>query len=493
MKRHLVLFLLIFPLSFAAASDLSRSSGLRDESDRHFTTMDGNRVHTLVYNYGSVGRPMAEPSLEWPAGTGQGYGFEFGLMVGARVTGHDGQPLIFMNESMLVGGVSGDGGNNWQPLAGYAAAEPNTQIARSDDPSTWPETWESWSGIDENGVLADLEATYVMDDRSNTRHANAYTAMAADSSYAGAGIRVQVRHYQWSSAELEDVLLCVYDVANISDHAFDSVVVGMRGDPHLGGAGDYYDDNVGFIDLDGYDPFTGQTLATVNNLIYGWDTDGVGDTHFGEDAVGVFGIHLVHHNEDDFFRSLLVPAFTTSSYSEDVWWTRFTQTTIDTSAFYQDGDNLMIWGSDFFSLAPGEQRLMFVAFVFGENMNDLLVNTAAIDNTVAELFSGFVSVEGESEFQSPATVHLVNAYPNPFNPTTEIHYDLRLDQRVQVTIYDLNGRLVKTVLNEHQSHGHHSLTWHGTDDLGNPLASGIYLVQLVTAEETHSRKLMLIK
>jgi hypothetical protein len=85
----------------------------------------------------------------------------------------------------------------------------------------------------------------------------------------------------------------------------------------------------------------------------------------------------------------------------------------------------------------------------------------------------------------------LDAYPNPFNPMTRIAFELPVDGRALVRIHDLSGRLVRTLVDGERPAGRHEVTWQGRDDRGQPLASGVYLVQLRTAQGHESRKLVL--
>ena len=75
--------------SLERSQHMSKAAAL---SDRKAGTHNGNRVRTLFYNYGSIGRPNTEPSMEWPIGSGRGYAFEFGVIAGARIKTYGGQP-----------------------------------------------------------------------------------------------------------------------------------------------------------------------------------------------------------------------------------------------------------------------------------------------------------------------------------------------------------------------------------------------------------------
>ena len=75
----------------------------------------------------------------------------------------------------------------------------------------------------------------------------------------------------------------------------------------------------------------------------------------------------------------------------------------------------------------------------------------------------------------PITYKLYNAYPNPFNPVTTLRYDLPEDALVNITIYDMMGRVVKTLINDQQTTGYRSLQWNATNDAGQPVSAGVYL------------------
>ncbi len=84
--------------------------------------------------------------------------------------------------------------------------------------------------------------------------------------------------------------------------------------------------------------------------------------------------------------------------------------------------------------------------------------------------------------------------PNPFNPSTVIRYDVPAGgASVSLRIFDVNGRLVKTLVSETLSPGEKSATWHGDDDRGNRVASGVYFYSIETPGFRETRKLVLMK
>jgi hypothetical protein len=89
---------------------------------------------------------------------------------------------------------------------------------------------------------------------------------------------------------------------------------------------------------------------------------------------------------------------------------------------------------------------------------------------------------------TPKQFLLAQNYPNPFNPTTVISYQLPVSTLVTLKVYDELGRLVRTMVNERETSGAHSVTF----DAGN-LSSGVYFYRLTAGSFVETKKLMLIK
>jgi hypothetical protein len=88
---------------------------------------------------------------------------------------------------------------------------------------------------------------------------------------------------------------------------------------------------------------------------------------------------------------------------------------------------------------------------------------------------------------------LYHNYPNPFNSTTTISYDLLKNAGVIIKAYNLLGHEVKTLVNENQVAGYHSVTWNGTDYLGNIVSSGAYIYRLRVDDKIKTKKMLYIK
>ncbi|MCK4957674.1 MAG: T9SS type A sorting domain-containing protein, partial [Candidatus Cloacimonetes bacterium] len=88
---------------------------------------------------------------------------------------------------------------------------------------------------------------------------------------------------------------------------------------------------------------------------------------------------------------------------------------------------------------------------------------------------------------------LGNNYPNPFNPTTTISFNLAEGGNVELGIYNVKGQKVSTIVNEHKSAGSHSIVWNGTDDRGTGLTSGVYFYRIKSGKFTSTKKMILLK
>ena len=87
----------------------------------------------------------------------------------------------------------------------------------------------------------------------------------------------------------------------------------------------------------------------------------------------------------------------------------------------------------------------------------------------------------------------MNLYPNPFNPTLTIQYNLDIQQDVVIDIYNILGQKVNQLLDQEMMPGYHSIQWNGVNDQGVPVGSGIYLVKISSENKSYLGKVTLIK
>ena len=104
-----------------------------------------------------------------------------------------------------------------------------------------------------------------------------------------------------------------------------------------------------------------------------------------------------------------------------------------------------------------------------------------------------IGTAGIDEEAGPTSFTLFPAYPNPFNPMTTLRYDLPEQATVNIIIYDMLGREVKTLVNTTQDAGFKSVIWDATNDYGKPVSAGIYLYQIQSGEFVQTGKMVLLK
>jgi hypothetical protein len=125
--------------------------------------------------------------------------------------------------------------------------------------------------------------------------------------------------------------------------------------------------------------------------------------------------------------------------------------------------------------------------------------TDGIDTVEANNAPFTITVDGgwamnaSAEALIPEVIALHQNYPNPFNPVTTLRYDLPEQTLVNITIYDMLGRQVKTLANQAQDAGHKSAIWDATNDYGKPVSAGIYLYQIQAGEYISTKKMVLLK
>ena len=102
---------------------------------------------------------------------------------------------------------------------------------------------------------------------------------------------------------------------------------------------------------------------------------------------------------------------------------------------------------------------------------------------------GDITVAPENDnLSSPSKISINAAYPNPFNPSTNISFSLDQYYNVSVDIYNLRGELVSNLLKEGLVAGNHSVIWNASDQ-----SSGVYLLRVSTDNFISTQKVMLIK
>lgn len=109
--------------------------------------------------------------------------------------------------------------------------------------------------------------------------------------------------------------------------------------------------------------------------------------------------------------------------------------------------------------------------------------------------SGVMSENGPimAETSLPRDFQLYQNFPNPFNPTTKIRFELPHEAQTQITIFNINGQVVKTLVNCKFKPGYHEITWNGLNDFDSKVSSGIYYLQIKAGHYKDVRKMAFIK
>jgi len=113
------------------------------------------------------------------------------------------------------------------------------------------------------------------------------------------------------------------------------------------------------------------------------------------------------------------------------------------------------------------------------------------ENDLIKEVEQYTNIENRAD--EPAVFDLARNFPNPFNSSTVIDYSLDQDGIIKIGIYDVAGRLVRTIINGRQTAGRHRTVWDGTDMAGMPVGSGIYFYRLESDCGRITRKMNLIR
>ena len=115
--------------------------------------------------------------------------------------------------------------------------------------------------------------------------------------------------------------------------------------------------------------------------------------------------------------------------------------------------------------------------------------------TVAQawVYPSIVTDVDDSEEQLPTRFELSQNYPNPFNPSTQISFALTVAGFTTLTVYDLLGREVKTLVNSRLPFGQHRVEWTGADNQGSQVAAGVYFYRLMSGANMETKKMLLLK
>ncbi len=124
--------------------------------------------------------------------------------------------------------------------------------------------------------------------------------------------------------------------------------------------------------------------------------------------------------------------------------------------------------------------------------NENLVYLAPTDDGIVVWHSAYV-LGSEDPNDTPRFDLSASNYPNPFNPTTTISYLIPSTGHVELNVYNTRGQQVKTLVNDIVEAGENNVVWHGDNDMGETVSSGVYLYRLKTEGKNITGRMLMIK
>jgi len=162
-----------------------------------------------------------------------------------------------------------------------------------------------------------------------------------------------------------------------------------------------------------------------------------------------------------------------------------------------EGDKRMLLSTGPFTFAPGDTQNIIVAYIVGQGTNSLASLIKLRER--AELAINYIGfdlppvVGIDVPLSQVSGFQLFANYPNPFNPSTTIQYELPSATQIKLTVFDPLGREVRTLVDSHKNAGENHVVWDGRDASGNDVASGTYIYQLITESTSIARKMLLVR
>ena len=151
-----------------------------------------------------------------------------------------------------------------------------------------------------------------------------------------------------------------------------------------------------------------------------------------------------------------------------------------------------------FNIAPGSSRDMSITFSptdVVEYVGEMLIasNDPLID-TMRIALSGIGEVPvGIEDNNLPTEFALGENYPNPFNPSTQIDYQVPEPAVIRLAVFNILGQRVRVLYDGDQQPGFHTVRWDGRNDYGDPVGTGVYIYRLETRDFVETRKMVLMK
>jgi hypothetical protein len=287
------------------------------------------------------------------------------------------------------------------------------------------------------------------------------------------GVRVDMHSLAYAVAPYEDFVYVGYEIHNTSAAAFADLWVGLFLD---------WD-----IDANAYDQNQAAWDAT-RRLGYAWNSTDPALPHVGVMALSgpQAGYSAIRNDGTG------QPVNIYNGFSKSEKWTLLHGGTGITAAGPQDISNALAVGP--FALAAGESLQVWFALLAGESLADLQGNA----DWAISLFGDSIQTsidEPPPEIGEllPRRLELGPPIPNPFHPGTRLALHVDRRRPVHVAVFDVRGRMVRTLLDAVHPAGSGHVGWDGRDAAGRPVPAGVYFVSLRSEREVYTRRLVLAR
>ena len=452
---------------------------------------NSNQLGDRVGNYGFV-YPLSyyQSGLEWPKGSGKFLMYYAGLCIGARVNGGIRIANNLYGGDFFYGHFDNGGNPTGKELGGYGVYT----IKTGDGPGT-PD-WDNWP-VSQGAPLYNGQPQLLGDMTSFTEVCDGYQNIYSPPLKA----EVQMLVYGFNQpAPYDNILFAKYTIKNRSGFTWDSAYVSIFADPDVGTADNNKMGSDGGLGLAyGY-------CASNNDPIYGNAPPAIGikilESPFLNRASSAVG----------FFPTNFYPCQNDPSDSTEIYYYLRGRDKCGQPFLYNNSPQKFVYSGDPETgtgwLMPDNLDVRFTlnAGPFTLNNNDTtsflvaLIVARGSSNlnsvTLLKQIAGQLPIGIAPISQNvPGKFSLNQNYPNPFNPTTKIKFNIPNDSRVgtvprtvRLTIYDILGRNIATLVNQPLTAGAYEVTFDGTN-----FASGVYFYQLTSGTFTDIKKMILMK
>jgi hypothetical protein len=460
-------------------------------------------------------------SLEVPKGTGMNYadGITPFILAKVRLAGGDSTYVIETGyRERQESSPYSSRIMRFEPRPGFFQVDTtinhNRSFALSDKPETWPPVWPdkmndstspgwpgAWNGFfGKNVFRANQESYAVMDDNYYDKWRTVFRADSSDSTRYGLGLRIGVRSFQWTAPSLRNTIFWHYDILNEGTTHYDSLIFGLYvdagvGSPMIGcdGLFETEDDNATW------------TRSPELNLAYMWDYYGHGKDLLSNcsptgymgysfletpNQMGLTGFQMIYISQgiDDVVFFMRPPKFWPQRLY-NTWTSPNFNSHFDPRIGSNNINIAYLIPSGPFALRAGQTAQFRLALSYGDSLSNLQTNTRYARMFYESNYTNIppLSVDDDPEF-TPQNAKLFDCFPNPFNPSTTIRFQIPHPSFVSLQVYNLLGQEIATLIAEEKLAGDYKAEW-------NPqqIASGMYFYRLTAGDFVETKKMLLVR